>query len=110
MRKGYTKHMPLKVYKIDKGNIDTFIRFNEGRSNSIHEIRSLLVAYKALWAYFEDEKKEDLEDGLIEIWQVPIPFSRGLSHATLFRLNPYDSAYLVSPIRMEWLESPTKKL
>ena len=99
----FSDHLKLKVYKIDQGNLDTFVRFEKGNQN-IESIDSLLQAYRKLWEYLENIE----ETSLLEIWQAPIPFSRTLGYATLFRLNPHDSAYLVSPVEMKWLEPPGK--
>lgn len=93
-------NMILHVYEITKGNIDNFVRYSH-ESNEISKISSALVAHSVLCKYLD---KDPEDSSIIEIWQAPIPFSRGLAYATLFRFNPYDSAYLVSPVKMDWLE------
>lgn len=106
--RGYSTLIPLHVYKINEGNIGTFVRFPNDEQG-IKEIWALLQAYTTLLQYIEENNLE-MPDRLTEIWQTPIPFSRTLAYATLFRLNPYDCAYLVSPVRMPWLESSDESI
>ena len=101
----YSDYLELKVYEISTGNINTFIRF-ENTPRKVDNIESLLQSHLKLREHLGPEENYSL----VEIWQTPIPFSRGLGFATLFRLNPYDKAFLVSPVRMEWLEGEEKTL
>lgn len=89
----------LRVYKIDSGKLDTFLKFES--PCTVKNTNDMLLAFRALE---KEIKLDDEELTFIEIWQAEIPFSRTQAFATLFRFNPYDRAYLISPVRMEWLE------
>jgi len=97
--------MNLRVYEIHAGSLETFVRFGEPEKD-INRIDSLLSAHAELLRYMKKKKSCEIESApLLEVWQVPIPFSRGLAYATLFRFNPYGGGYLVSPVEMKWLEA-----